>query len=133
MVFVDGRNGHEAFARLGQRDFHRAGVEVEHRFRIEHVPVWPYADAFNRQLADMDEFAQCSALHELREVHVSFGAIEVVGGDGHGIRRPVTARAPRLNAASQHEAYEKRSAHFFSVALEVTAFDFFRLRMNFSV
>jgi hypothetical protein len=35
----------------------------------------------------VDEFAERSAFYEFREVHVSFGAIEVVGGDCYGIGR----------------------------------------------
>jgi hypothetical protein len=33
----------------------------------------------------VNEFAERSAFHELREIHVSFGTIEVVSRDGYGI------------------------------------------------
>ena len=41
LILIDDLHRHEPLARIGQRDRHRPGVEVEHHRRIERVAVHP--------------------------------------------------------------------------------------------
>src|SRR6266446_3635985 len=62
LILVDWLHRHEAPAGVGQRDCHRAGVEVEHRTRIQRVAVRPYNTLLieRHRLAEMQEFAKAA-------------------------------------------------------------------------
>ena len=51
MILIDDDHGHEALARIGQRDGRRAGIEVEHGVRVERVAVGPDAVDVDRAAA----------------------------------------------------------------------------------
>jgi hypothetical protein len=72
LVLIDDLHHHETIARIGQRDRHRTGVEVEHRERIQRVTVGPnYAPAGDRrQLAAMPELAKGARFNRLAKIDV---------------------------------------------------------------
>src|SRR5262249_8191147 len=120
MVLIDRRHGYETLASLGQCDLHRSGIKVEHCFRIKRVAVWAHAWALKRQVAQMNELAERSALDELGEIHVGLGASEVVSRDRHGIVGWGLCLS-HAEAAGQQEACESRSFHCSSVTPCITS------------
>jgi hypothetical protein len=88
MIFIDDLHRHETFARIGQGDLDRSGIEIEDGRRIERVAV--EADhrliVDPRRLAAMQEFSDGAAvLQDAAEIQVGFGAGEVVDGDRDGV------------------------------------------------
>ena len=60
VVLVDHLHRHEALARIGQRDRHRPGIEIEHGRRIQRVAV----QADDRLLVDRRRLATVVELAE---------------------------------------------------------------------
>jgi hypothetical protein len=101
VILVDHLHGHKPLAGVGERDGDPPGVEVEHAERIQGVPVQPdHRLAVDLgELALMMELAKPAFLHEPGEVHVAFGAAEVI--DGHAHRFPVIGR--RRHKPTSHD------------------------------
>ena len=87
MILVDHDHRHEAFARIGQRDRYRPGIEVEHARRIERVAVGALDDVVvdRRQFAIVIELAEATLRHEAGKDRVRLGADEVVRSHWHGL------------------------------------------------
>ncbi len=89
MILIDHDHRHEALARIGQRDRHRSGIEVEHTHRIECVAVAALDDLVVdwRQFAEVLELAEAARLRTPAKV-LSVSArmkLSAVTGAGSGV------------------------------------------------
>jgi len=72
LVLIGDLHHHEMLAGVGQHDYHRTGIEIENRKRIERVAVGPndQPPVDRRQLAAMPEFAEGARFDCLAKIDV---------------------------------------------------------------
>ena len=110
VVLVDHLHRHEALARVGQRDRHRSGIEVEHTRRIKRVAIGALDDVVvdRRQLAVVVELAEAALRDEAgkdRSVSARMKLSAVTGTRSPaGLRSGLRLRECRSGDGEQHAA-----------------------------
>jgi hypothetical protein len=89
MILIDHDHRHEALARVGQRDRHWSGIEVEHTHGIKLVAVAALDGMIVncRKFAEVQELAEAALFLEVGKGLSDSARMKIVGGNGNGVGR----------------------------------------------